>query len=140
MVNNIKHSGGGLALQVTHPSRRAGMVEETDDGEATRLADVFVYGFDSLLLVIDADRVSDTDRADLVSSAASDTDSVYCGEQASLEIAGNGYQVQLPGCRTAGFYEGDSCPVHSEMGLLAIHDGTGERLAGDLIEIRAAQR
>ena len=53
MVNEIKQSGtDGLALQVTKPARSAGLVEENSDGEATSLADVRVYAFDHLLLVL----------------------------------------------------------------------------------------
>jgi len=137
---NIKESGDGLALQVTKSVRRADMVDEDAEGDATRLAGVYVYGFDGLLLVVDAERVSDTDRAQIVSSAASDSNSIYRGEASSIAIAGNGYQVQLPGCRAAGFSQGDAAPTRSEKGILVIHDGEGERLAGDLIEQRAAQR
>jgi hypothetical protein len=141
MPNPIKSGGDGdLRLQITKPARRAGMVDDDGEGDATRLADVYVYGFDGLLLVVDAERVSDTDRAALVSSAASDTGSIYRGEVSSIAIAGNGYQMQLPGCRAAGFSLGDAAPVHSEPGIMVIHDGEGERLAGDLVEQRAAQR
>lgn len=139
MANSIKQSGGGLALQVTMPAREASLVKEDGDGEATYLADVLVYGFDDLLLVVDADRVDVGTRAELVASAASDTDSIHQGASASLEIAGNGYQVQLPGCRLAGFHEGDRAPVVSRQGLLCIHDGTQARLVEDLATIRDGQ-
>ena len=138
MVNNIKESSGGQALQVTKEARKAGLIDEDGDGDATRLADVWVYGFDSLLLVVDAARVSISDRAELVAAAATDTDSIYGGEEAGLSIAGNGYQVQLPGSRDAGFSLGDTAPVSSAPGVLVIHRG-GSRLADDIVTIRRSQ-
>lgn len=137
-TNSIKDSADGLALQVTVPARTAGMVLENADGEATRLADVYVYGFDNLLIVVDADNVSASDRAGLIASAARDTDSIYRGTAASVQIAGNGYQVQLPGCQAAGFSTGDRAPVIPAQGLLLIHDGTQRRLAEDLKTQRQA--
>jgi hypothetical protein len=139
MPNSIKSSGGGLALQVTMPARQAELVTEDSDGNATRLADVLVYGFDDLLLVVDADRVSVSDRAELVSTLARDTDSIHKGQAASLEIAGNGYQVQLPGCRAAGFHEGTNAPTVTRPGVLLIHHGTAGRLARDIATIREEQ-
>lgn len=139
MPNSIKSSGGGLALQVTRPARQAGLVTEDSEGDAKRLADVLVYGFDSLLLVVDADQVSASDRAELVSTLARDTDSVHEGQAASIEIAGNGYQVQLPGCRAAGFHEGTTAPTVTRSGVLLIHDGTAGRLARDIATIREEQ-
>ncbi len=76
-------------------------------------------------------------RANLVASAARDTGSVYPGGRATVEVAGNGYQVQLPGCADAGFEEGDNAPVLTALGLLLIHDGAKGRLAEDLVAIRA---
>jgi hypothetical protein len=137
--NSIKSSGGGLALQVTKPARQAELVTEASDGNATRLADVLVYGFDNLLLVVDADQVSVSDRAELVSTIARDTNSIHEGQAASLEIAGNGYQVQLPGCRAAGFQEGTSAPTVTRSGVLLIHDETAGRLARDVATIRKEQ-
>lgn len=139
MANSVKQSGGGLALQVTGPARDADLVDEDTDGNATRLADVYVYGFDDLLLVVDADRVAAGDRAELVATTARDTDSIHRGARSRLEIAGNGYQVQLPGCRDAGLLEGDRAPVVARQGLLVVHDGTQARLAGDLVAIRDEQ-
>lgn len=136
----IKESAEGLAVQVTKQARRAGMVDEDAEGDATRLAGVYVYGFDGVLLIVDAERVSDSHRAELVSSAASDTGSVYRGEASSMAIAGNGYQVQLPGCHAAGFSVGDKAPVRTEPGIMVVHDGENERIAGDLITQRADQR
>jgi len=140
MVNSVKESGGGLALQVTREARDAGLVEENADGDATRLAGVYVYGFDGLLVVLDAERVSAADRAALVASAADDTNSIHRGDTAEVAVRGNGYQVQLPGCRTAGFRQGDDGHVVTAPGLLVIHDGTNGRLANDLTTSRVEQR
>jgi len=139
MVNNIKESADGLALQVTKQARDAGLVIEDANGDATRLSGVYVYGFDNLLLVIDAERVSAADRAELVASAARDTESIHRGGTASIATAGNGYQVQLPGCRAAGFDVGDRAPVVSQQGLLVMHDGMQRRLAEDVAAIRSEQ-
>lgn len=136
---NVKRSSEGLALQVTRPARDAGLVDENSDGEATRRAEVWVYGFDGLLLVVDAVRVSATDRADIVSTAASDSGSMFGGYQSKLAPAGNGYQVQLPGAFDAGFSEGDGTEVLTKRGLLVIHDGSNHRLASDLVTLRAEQ-
>jgi hypothetical protein len=139
MTNSIKESGGGLALQVTKPARNAGLVEEDANGDPTRRAGVYVYGFDGLLVVVDAERVSDGDRAELVATATRDTGTIHRGMAANVEIAGNGYQVQLPGCEVAGFDEGDKAPLLSRSGLLVIHDPAKTRLAGDLATIRDEQ-
>lgn len=139
MANSIKESADGLALQVTKPARQAGLVIEDADGNATRLGGVYVYGFDSLLLVVDAEDVSTADRAALVASAARDTDSIHRGGSASVATAGNGYQVQLPGCGAAGFSLGDRAHVSTAQGVLVIHDGAQARLADDLTDIRRQQ-
>lgn len=139
MVNSLKSSAGGIALQITKPARAAGLVEEDAEGDATRLASVYVYGFDGLLVVVDADRVSIEDRAELVVTAASDSSSIYRGEAASVEIAGNGYQVQLPGCKEAGFAIGDDGYTLPVDNVLLIHNGRHARLAGDLATIRREQ-
>jgi len=139
MVNSIKQSAGGLALQITQPARDAEMVVEDTEGNATRRAEVYVYGFDGILLLIDKENVATTHRAELVASAAGDTDSIHRGEKATVEIAGNGYQVQLPGCRVAGFEIGDNAPVTVEKGVIVIHDASESRLAADLLSIRAMQ-
>jgi hypothetical protein len=139
MSNSLKSSAGGIALQVTKPARTAGLVEEDAEGDATRLAGVYVYGFDGLLLVVDAEDVSSEDRAELVATAASDSGSIYRGEAASVEIAGNGYQLQLPGCKPAGLKIGDDGHTLSADGVLLIHDGGQTRLADDLATIRREQ-
>jgi len=115
------------------------MVVEDTDGEATRLADVYVYGFDGLLLLIDAESVSARDRAELVASAAKYTESIYQGTISTVGIAGNGYQIQLPGCREAGFALGDTAPTAVEHGVIVVHDGGNARLAQDLLTIRDTQ-
>ena len=139
MANSIKRSAGGLALQVTKPARQAGLIVEDSDGTATRRAEAHVYGFDGLVLVVDSVNVAMSHRAELVSTAASDTESIHRGGKATVEIAGNGYQIQLPGCREAGFKGGDTAPVRSGAGILVIHDGSKSRLAGDLLTIRDEQ-
>ena len=135
MVNSIKESADGLALQVTREARKAGLVQEDTDGNPTDLSDVYVYGFDGLLVVVGAG-VSPADRAELVATAARDTDSIHEGARATLAVAGNGYQVQLPGCKAAGFLEGDSGHVRATDGVLFIHDGGQGRLIDDLMTVR----
>jgi hypothetical protein len=139
MRNRIKKSGGGLALQITKPARSAGLVIEDKDGKATYLADVLVYGVENVLIILDSNRISVNDRSQIVATAAKDTSTLYRGELASVEIAGNGYQVQLPGCREAGFSTGDKAPVRSSDHLLLVHDGLQGRLVGDLMTIRDDQ-
>ncbi len=139
MPNNIKRSAGGLALQVTKPARQAELVVEDSDGTATRRAEAHIYGFDGLLLVVDSENVAMNHRAELVAAAAGDTASIHRGGRATVEIAGNGYQIQLPGCREAGFEVGDTAPVRAKKGVLMIHDGGNSRLAGDLFTLRGEQ-
>ena len=128
-----------MALQITQPSRDAELVVEDTEGNATRRAEVYVYGFDDLLLLIDSKNVAVSDRAELVTAAAQDTSSIHRGGLATVEIAGNGYQVQLPGCREAGFRLGDTTSVRSGPGILVIHNGRQSRLAGDLHTLRTEQ-
>jgi hypothetical protein len=135
MANSIKQSAGGLALQITQPARDAEFVLEDTDGTATRRAELYVYGFDDLLLLVDRENVAAAHRAELVASVAADTDSIHRGEIATVEIAGNGYQIQLPGCREAGLRLGDTAPVVVGSGILVIHDGSESRLANDLVTI-----
>ena len=139
MANRVKQSAGGLALQITQPARDAELVVECTEVNATRRAEVYVYGFDDLLLLVDSENVAVSDRAELVTAAAQDTSSIHRGGLATVEIAGNGYQVQLPGCRDAGFRLGDTAPVSVGDGVLVIHDGGESRLAGDLLTLRGEQ-
>jgi hypothetical protein len=133
-VNQIKKSADGLALQMTREARKAGLVKEHSDGDAT-LSDVAVWAVDDLLMVIDTS-VAMEHQADLVSAATSETDSIHAGRSSRLAVAGNGYQVQLPGCRPAGFSEGDDTYVHARPGVLLIHDGS----QAGLIDILASKR
>ena len=147
MTNQIKASGAdGVALQVTTPARAAGLVEEDNDGEATYLADVRVYAFDHLLLVVDLEAVTTAHTTELVVAAARDTNRIYRAMDASVQIAGNGYQVQLPPAEDAGFRGSDAAPCQSARGMLVVSkdDGTRAeidtaRLAADLITIRNEQ-
>ena len=137
--NAIKKGGGDdVRLQITKPARAAGLVRENSEGEWTALSDVHVWGFDGLLLVI-GDDVDMAYRADLVSKAAGYTESVHGGYRATVSEAGNGYQVQLPGARSAGFEVGDDAPVVTADSVLVIHDGDGSQLATDLAAIRREQ-
>jgi hypothetical protein len=117
MSNKIKRSGDGLALQVTNPARAAELVEERDD-EPTCFADIRVFAFDGLLLVADIDRITDENVVELATSAALDTVSIHRVANASLQIAGNGYQVQLPGAADAGFHVGDRAPCKPAPNML----------------------
>lgn len=141
MGNSIKHSGEGLALQITEDARSAGFVEENNEGEATSLADVRIHAFDDLLLVIDrdTDHVKTEGVAELVASAARDTKSVYRSMDASVQISGHGYQTQLPPAEDAGFTEGRSTSVLTTPGMLVICRERSKRLADDLVSIRRDQ-
>jgi hypothetical protein len=141
MDNSIKESADGLALQVTQPARdRAGLVDEDSDGNAVHLSDVFVYVFDDVLLVVDAVKVSAADRARLVAVASRQTGSIYGGQRASMATAGNGYQVQLPGCSDGGFTQGQTAPVVAGPGVLAIHRlDEGSDVAQQLVTNRRRQ-
>ncbi|MCO8256788.1 hypothetical protein NKF26_23495 [Haladaptatus sp. AB618] len=138
MPNKIKRSGDGFALQVTKPARAAGLVEEADD-EPTRLADIRVFAFDGLLLVVDLDRITDENIVELATSAALDTVSIHRVANASLQIAGNGYQVQLPGAADAGFHVGDRAPCTPAPNLLVIAAEESGRVAADIAMIRREQ-
>lgn len=120
---------------MTREARDAGLVTEDSDGNATDLSDVYVYGFDGLLVVIGA-AVDAGDRAELVATAARDTGSVHEGSMSTLAVAGNGYQVQLPGCKTTGFTQGDAGHVRAADGVLFIHDGSQARLIDDMMMTR----
>ena len=138
MPNKIKRSGDGLALQVTKPARAAGLVEETDD-EPARFADIRVFAFDGLLLVIDPHRINDENIVELATSAALDTVSIHRVANASLQIAGNGYQVQLPGASDAGFHVGDQARCTPAPNVLTIAAEGSERVAADIVTIRREQ-
>ena len=138
MPNKIKRSGDGLALQVTKPARAAGLVGEADDNPS-RFANIRVFAFDGLLLVVDIDRITDENIVELATSAALDTVSIHRVANASLQIAGNGYQVQLPGAADAGFHVGDQAPCTPAPNLLVIAVEGSERVAADIVTIRREQ-
>jgi hypothetical protein len=143
MPNDIKKNGEeGLALQVTKPARSAGLVEENEDGEATRLAPVRLYAFNNLLLVFDLEKMDVQDIGEIVSSATRDSKSIYRARDAAVSTAGNGYQVQLPIARDAGFELDDTAACQPGPGMLVIHrrDRDQARLAEDLLSIRQAQK
>lgn len=102
MANHIKRSGAdGLALQVTTEAREAGLVVERGNDRVDR-ADVRVYAFDGLLLVVDRD-LADDHVAEFVAAATRDTESIHRALDATITPAGNGSQVQLPPAEDAGF-------------------------------------
>lgn len=138
MPNKIKRSGDGFALQVTKPARAAGLVEETNE-ESARFADIRVFAFDDHLLVVDIDRIIDENVVELATSAALDTVSIHRVTNALLQIAGNGYQVQLPGAADAGFHVGDRAPCTPAPNLLVIAAEGSERVAADIVTIRKEQ-
>ena len=138
MVNQVKKGGDGLRLQVTKPARKAGLVEENTDGEPIRLASVYVYGFDDLLLVVNQ-TVDMGHRADLISTVAQSTESMHGGYPATIAEAGNGYQVNLPGAGDAGFRVGDKAPVVPTDGMLLIHNGTQRELIERILTLREEQ-
>lgn len=139
MPNDIKRtSSGGLALQITCEARTAGLVEEADHG-AVRLADAYLFAFDGLLLVTDADRVAQANVAELVSTAARDAESAYPGGKIRVTTRGDGYQIPLPGAEEAGFHASHAAPCKTARGILLIHHDGGGRLARDLKTIRQEQ-
>ncbi|GAA0250977.1 hypothetical protein [Haladaptatus pallidirubidus] len=119
------------------PARAAGLVEETD--EPTRLVDIRVFPFDGLLLVIDLDRITDENIVELATSAALDTVLIHRVANASLQTAGNGYQIQLPGAADAGFHVGDRAPCTPAPNLLVIAAEGSERIAANMATIRREQ-
>ncbi|MDH5021832.1 hypothetical protein [Halobacterium rubrum] len=140
MANAIKESGDGVALQITKPAREAGLVEETDDSDgktATYRATTRVHAFDGLLLVVDVDEVDPENEADLVATAARDTSSVYRTMEATVQIAGHGYQLQLPTATDAGFQKGDKPTTVTAPGILILA-GSREQVAGDSRPTRVA--
>ncbi len=108
-----------LPSNVTKPARAARLVEETNDDTAYRV-NIRVFAFDNLLLVIDIDRITDPNLVDLVTAVTLDTVSIHRVADASLQIAGNGYQVQLPRVEAAGFQVGDRAPCTPAPNMLVI--------------------
>lgn len=145
MANAIKKSGDGLALQITRLARAATLVAEDDNNTATRLARTRIHAFEGLLVAVDVDRVPDGDEADLVATAAADTNTAYRAVTAHIQIAGNGYQLQLPNAVDAGLREGDTPTITTAPGVLMIaHNETDTetnpvRVGKDLATIRREQ-
>lgn len=149
MVNTIKDRSEGLALQVTIPARKAGLVEEDNDGETTRRADVRVYSFEGLLLVVDREKMDEAHIVELLKAGAGDTKTARQAIDATIQTSGNGYQVQLPPARDAGFREGDPAPCHPAPNQLVISKNSlrneehGQakpgRVAASLLTIRRDQ-
>nr|WP_264475556.1 hypothetical protein [Halorubellus salinus] len=144
----MKDSGDGLALQITKPARTAGLVDERDtpDGKTpTYRAETRVHAFAGLLVVVDTTNVDDADEAELVATAARETDSAYQSMTATVQIAGHGYQLQLPPASDASLTQGDTPAVVPAPGLLVIgnDDVDGRvrptRIAEDLVTIRRDQ-
>jgi len=151
-VNSIKTVGGGLALQVTDEVRSAGLVEEQEPEEIaedesgpwpTYRADVRVHAFEDVLLVVDrdTDRVARADAAELVASAARDTETAFDAAKTTVQVKGHGYMVQLPPASDAGFRDGHSAPAQPAPGIMVIHKHSEDaaRLGRDLAQIRYAQ-
>ncbi|MDL0118501.1 hypothetical protein PNQ29_03320 [Halobacterium salinarum] len=145
MANAIKKSGDGLALQITRSARAATLVDEDDNNTATRLAKTRIHAFEGLLVAVDVDRVPDDVEADLVATAATDTNTAYRAVTATIQIAGNGYQLQLPNAVDAGLDEGDTPTVTTAPGVLIIAHNetdtgiTSVRVGEDLATIRREQ-
>jgi len=129
---------GDLRLQITKPARRAGLVQENSDGEPTDMAEVYVYSFDGVLVILDK-KVHMGRRADIISKAAGATESMHGGIPAKVAQAGNGYQVNLPEARPAGFEVGQEVRLRDADAMLVIHDGTNAGVADDLQELRQEQ-
>ena len=138
-----KRDRGGLAMQVTEAARAAGMVREDDDGNVQHRADrLYVYAFDDLCLVADATQVDSRERAELVTAAAGDTDSIHHGGTTTIADAGHGYKIYLPGADAAGFSVEDGytdVDVRSAPGVLFVSKRTQARLVDDLATIRRNQ-
>jgi hypothetical protein len=144
MANSIKRPSDGLAYQITRPAREAGLVKETEDGDASYLATVRVHAVDGLLLIVDVDELSDAEEADLHATAIQDTDSTYTSIEVSVGHSGNGYQVQVTNAPDAGFREGDTPTVTTAPGVIllsgeGIDGGSADRLAKDLMTLRRQQ-
>lgn len=132
MANTIKESGfDGVALQITKPARSAGFVEETAEGKATRLPEVRVHAFDHLLVVVDREAVQNDAAAELVVTAIKYTQTVYRALDATVQLAGHGYQVQLPPARDAGFRVDDKAACHPSEGIICISKDDGTKAGRD---------
>lgn len=107
------------------------------------LAGVRVIAFNQLLLVVDRE-IAIQHTTELVVTAPRETGRHPRTMGASVRIAGNGYQLQLPPAADAGFAVGDRAPCQSADGMLVIINDNGTaagadaaRLAHDLTTIRS---
>ena len=140
MPNSIKYDGeSGSALQVTKQARASELVEEDANGDPTRLAPVRVHAFHRLLLITDRKHITNDNLKELQLSAIRDAGPIRHVSDVKLSIAGNGYQVALPGYKEAGFKIGDTTPVYPGTNMLVIATDTQQRLARDLVTIREEQ-
>lgn len=142
MASSIQeYVDGRHTLQATKYVRSAGLVEENAENEATYLADTRVYAFNDLLLVVDRDTacVPNDHVAELVASAARDSQTAFQAIDATVSIAGGGYRVQLPPATDAGFHQDQTPQVQTAPGILVLHRTRSERLASDLVSIRRDQ-
>lgn len=100
-----------------------------------------MFSFDDLLLVVDLERTDTAHVAELVASASRDTRSIYRAWDASLQISGGGYQVQLLPAEDAGLKKDDISTVRTMPGMLAIGQQNKDvsRLLDDLETIRYDQ-
>ena len=125
-------------------SRSQSLLEPLDSSKRPttspiRLANIRVFAFDNLVLVIDLDRITDENIVELATTAALDTVSIHRVANASLQIAGNGYQVQLPGVADAGFRVGDRASCTPVPNMLVIATKGFERIAAGIVTIRREQ-
>ncbi|WP_435175668.1 hypothetical protein [Halorussus sp. AFM4] len=152
MPNSMKVVGdsGHLGLQVTRPVRDAGLVEELKPEERAEdenppypnyRAAIRIHAFDGLILILDRDRVAQSDAAELVAHAIEETQTVFSALNAIVSIMGQGYMVQLPNGSEAGFEEGDTAPVQVSPNILVIHNESDEsvELATELASMRETQ-
>jgi len=165
--NTIRDTGKKARIYVTREARTANLAEESTDESVdgpdrwTELADVRLYGFSGLMLAVNPEKISPSEIAELVASAARDTGSIFLGVEASIRPAGNGYVLSLPGHDHAGFRVGDDLSIHTAPDLLVLtpycpEDGSDEddpttsafsntdvkdrmRLVKDLLNIREDQ-
>lgn len=119
--NNIKEAGEGYALQCTK-AVRGKPCNMVSDGENPRLADTYVCAIDQMILVFDADRVDDTERTSLIKTTVSSGEVLGCAGYSKIQIAGNGYQANLPAdvIKSAGYTVGMSTSYGGVDGVLVI--------------------
>jgi len=121
----IKDYGKGPEIACTTELRAAGMIEErpgdkTGPEKWSRLADVWFYGFDGMIVVFDQQAVSTAHRVEIICSLADQTESLYEGHLGSVRASGNGAKIHLPGAIYTGLAPGDSVTVRPLDGLLII--------------------